>query len=60
MSIFQIRQKDNGAILWTGSAPSEEAALDAMAREAGYRDYAALPDTLRGQGVKADKLDLIS
>lgn len=60
MSIFQIRQKDNGAVLWTGSAPNEEAALDAMAREAGYRDYAALPDTLRGQGVQADKLDLIS
>ncbi|MGC5777278.1 hypothetical protein [Methylobacterium sp. NFXW15] len=60
MSIFQIRQKDNGAILWTGSAPNEEAALDAMAREAGYRDYAALPDTLRGLGVQADKLDLIS
>lgn len=60
MSIFQIRQKDNGAVLWTGSAPNEEAALDAMAREAGYRDYAALPDTLRGHGVQADKLDLIS
>lgn len=60
MSIFQIRQKTNGAILWTGSAPDEQAALDAMAREAGYRDFAALPDTLRTQGVQADKLDLIS
>ncbi|MCJ2027261.1 MULTISPECIES: hypothetical protein [unclassified Methylobacterium] len=60
MSIFQIRQKNNGAVLWTGSAPDEQSALDAMAREAGYRDYSALPDTLRSEGVQADKLDLIS
>lgn len=60
MSIFQIRQKNNGAILWTGSAPDEQAALDAMAREAGYRDFAALPDTLRAEGMQTNKLDLIS
>lgn len=60
MSIFQIRQKNNGPVLWTGSAPDEQSALDAMAREAGYRDYAALPDTLRGEGIQADRLDLIS
>lgn len=60
MSIFQIRQKNNGPVLWTGSAPDEQSALDAMAREAGYRDYAALPDTVRGEGIQADRLDLIS
>lgn len=47
MSIFEIRQKTNGAILWTGSALDETTALDAMAREAGYADYAALPDEIR-------------
>ncbi|GJD35230.1 hypothetical protein [Methylobacterium aerolatum] len=60
MSIFQIRQKTSGAVLWTGSAPDAQAALDAMAREAGYRDFAALPETLRTRGVQADKLDLVS
>jgi hypothetical protein len=60
MSIFQIKQKSNGAVLWTGSADDEQTALDAMAREAGYRDFSALPDTLRAAGVEAAKLDLIS
>ena len=60
MSIFQIRQKNNGAVLWTGSADDEATALDAMAREAGYRDFLALPETLRGDRFQADRLDLIS
>jgi len=60
MSIFQIRQTTSGAVLWTGSAVDEKTALDAMAREAGYLDYAALPDTLRAGGIEASKLDLIS
>ncbi|CAO4173946.1 hypothetical protein [Methylorubrum populi] len=60
MSIFQIRQKTSGAILWTGSADDERTALDAMAREAGYADYAALPHGLRAAGFMTDKLDLIS
>lgn len=47
MSIFQIRQKTSGAILWTGSAEDERTALDAMAREAGYADSSALPDSVR-------------
>ena len=60
MSIFQIRQKVGGAILWTGSASDEKTALDAMAREAGYADFAALPDSIRAAGIHAAKLDLIS
>ncbi|MEH3116172.1 MAG: hypothetical protein PGN25_00720 [Methylorubrum populi] len=59
MSIYQIRQKKSGAILWTGSADDERTALDAMAREAGYADYSALPDTLRAAGFETAKLDLI-
>lgn len=60
MSIFQIKQTKSGAVLWTGSASDAQAALDAMAREAGYRDFSALPETLRADGMQADKLDLIS
>lgn len=60
MSIFQIKQKTSGAVLWTGSADDEKTALDAMAREAGYADFASLPDRIRAGGVKAAKLDLIS
>jgi hypothetical protein len=41
MSIFQIKQKKSGAVLWTGAADDEQTALDAMAREAGYRDFSA-------------------
>ena len=60
MSIFQIRQKTSGAILWTGSAEDERTALDAMAREAGYADSSALPDSVRAAGFEAARLDLIS
>ena len=60
MSLFQIKQTSSGAILWTGSATDERTALDAMAREAGYPDYAHLPDRIRAGGIQTAKLDLIS
>ena len=60
MSIFQSKQTKSGAVIWTGAAEDEQTALDAMAREAGYRDFSALPDTIRANGLKAAKLDLIS
>jgi hypothetical protein len=60
MSIFQIKQKKSGAVLWTGAADDEQTALDAMAREAGYRDFSAIPDAIRADGIEAAKLDLIS
>ncbi|WP_181259671.1 MULTISPECIES: hypothetical protein [unclassified Methylobacterium] len=47
MSIFEVRQQSNGAVLWTGSALDEVSALDAMAREAGYIDFQALPEEIR-------------
>ena len=56
MNIFEIRQKTNGAILWTGSARDEVTALDAMAREAGYVDYAALPDEIRAAQPVASQI----
>lgn len=48
MTIFQIKQAATGAVLWTGGAADEQQALDAMAREAGYADFSALPESLRG------------
>ncbi|SFG75532.1 hypothetical protein [Methylobacterium gossipiicola] len=57
MSIFQIKQKTNGAVLWTGSATDAVSALDAMAREAGYADFAALPETIRATSPEASRLD---
>ena len=60
MGIFQIKQTKSGAVLWIGSADDEQNALDAMAREAGYRDFSAVPDALRADGIEAAKLDLIS
>ncbi|MFE1599108.1 hypothetical protein [Methylobacterium sp. ID0610] len=58
MTIFQIRHTATGAVLWTGGAENEQQALDAMAREAGYADYASLPETLRGPGAQVDRLNL--
>lgn len=58
MTIFQIKQAATGAVLWTGCAEDEKQALDAMAREAGYRDYASLPETVRDTGARVDRLNL--
>jgi hypothetical protein len=58
MAIFQVRQSATGAVLWTGGAENEQQALDAMAREAGYSDYAAIPASLRGTGTQVDRLNL--
>jgi ribulose 1,5-bisphosphate synthetase/thiazole synthase len=57
MSIFEIRQKSNGAILWTGSACDATSALDAMAREAGYVDFASLPEDIRAADPVARPID---
>jgi hypothetical protein len=56
MGIFEIRQKTNGAVLWTGGALDEMSALDAMAREAGYVDFASLPDDIRAAGPEAHSI----
>ncbi|MET7246005.1 hypothetical protein ABZT49_21880 [Methylobacterium sp. EM32] len=58
MAIFQVRQAATGAILWTGGAENEQQALDAMAREAGYSDFSAIPESLRGAGTQVDRLNL--
>lgn len=53
MGIYEIRQAATGTILWTGGAETAEQALDAMAREAGYRDYASIPEEARGGESRA-------
>ena len=59
MHIFQIKQTSSGAILWTGNASDASSALDAMAREAGYAHFDALPDAIRSAGVEAKELTLL-
>lgn len=41
MSKYQISNTISGALMGTFEGETKEAALDAMAREAGYEDYAA-------------------
>lgn len=49
MKTYEIEQTETAAVLWRGDAESEQGALDAMARDAGYRDYAhACEDTSSG------------
>jgi len=44
---YVIRSIKGGTTVWDGAATSPEAALDAMARDAGYRDFAtACEDSL--------------
>ncbi|KQP61563.1 hypothetical protein ASG40_02495 [Methylobacterium sp. Leaf399] len=56
MTIYQIKQTTSGAVLWTGQASDADSALDAMAREAGYTHFSALPDQIRASGVVATEL----
>lgn len=56
MTIYQIKQTASGAVLWTGQAADANGALDAMAREAGYIDFQALPAKIRSAGVVATEL----
>ena len=41
MKTYRIEQTKTGAVLFEGQASSEKDALDKMAREAGYDDYAS-------------------
>lgn len=45
-----------GAILWVRAEISEVAALDAMARHAGFNGTDDLPEILKGNAVKIDNL----
>jgi len=40
MTTYSVQQIATGIVLWQGDADSEQHALDLMARDAGYADYA--------------------
>jgi hypothetical protein len=46
MTKWQIESRTSGVVLAVYEVPAESAALDQMAREAGYRDYAAVCEEL--------------
>lgn len=48
MTHYTITQQASGIILFHGEAISEQDALDRMARDAGYADYASIPDEIDG------------
>ena len=54
---FRIYNRTSGQELGTYDGDTETDALDAMARDAGYRDFADACDTVGGDGVVAEKLD---
>lgn len=56
MKLFQVRQRSTGIVLWVGPATDANNALDAMAREAGYRDAVHLPAHVRNGGFRAAPL----
>lgn len=56
MKVFRIMQAATGAVLWSGAALGPLAALDAMARAAGFRDRTRIPDHLRAGGLHVEEL----
>ncbi|KQT14000.1 hypothetical protein ASG40_19430 [Methylobacterium sp. Leaf399] len=57
MHIFQVRQNSTGAILWTGSAQDEEAALQAMAHDAGHVGAETIPETISDGGLTVERIE---
>lgn len=56
MRVFEVCQEATGTILWTGSAASPIAALDAMAYDAGYYSYNDIPEHPRAGGLHAEEI----
>ncbi|MBN4094894.1 MULTISPECIES: hypothetical protein [unclassified Methylobacterium] len=56
MKVFRIMQAATGAILWSGAALDPMAALDAMARAAGFSDRTRIPNHLRAGGLHVEEL----
>lgn len=47
---YAVRSTRSGTVVWDGEATSPDAALDAMARDAGYRDFATACAVSRDEG----------
>ncbi len=43
MKKFEISNRNSGLVLGTYEGDTKQDALDAMARDAGYADYASIP-----------------
>lgn len=52
MKLYEIEQAETGVVMWKGEAESEAEALDAMAQDAGYRDYAHASEDTDGRGIE--------
>jgi len=50
---LRVYNSQTSIVLWEGVADSEQAALDAAARAAGYSDNASIPDEVRSNRRQA-------
>lgn len=48
MTVYTVTQTATGVALFEGEARDEAHALDLMARDAGYADYASIPAEIGG------------
>lgn len=48
MTRYTITQTASAIVLFDGEAESEQQALDLMAQDAGYADYASIPAEIGG------------
>jgi hypothetical protein len=49
IALYTVEQTETGTVLYSGPATSEADALDRMAREAGYADFASIPAEIGGR-----------
>ena len=56
MTRYRISNRNSGIVLGIYAGETVAAALDAMARDAGYRDYAAALDVAPGDGLTLEEV----
>lgn len=57
MPRFLIEQTTTAVILFDGQSRDEQHALDLMAQEAGYADFASIPEEIGGRETLQVRLD---